>query len=172
MKSPDELKRENERLRERISKLSAASLRISASLDLDTVLGEVVESARALTGARYGGIVTSGESGRAFDFVSSGLTTEEHRQLLEWAEGPRLCQHVRDLEGTLTMKDLHGYIRALGFSPHPVVPKTVQATALRHRGVHLGNFFLAGKAGGGVFTREDEEVLLLFAAQAATATGR
>ena len=169
MKSPNELRRENERLRERISQLSAASLRISASLDLDTVLGEVVESARALTGASYGGIVTSGESGRAFDFVSSGLTTEEHGQLLEWAEGPRLCQHVRDLEGTLKMKDLHGYIRALGFSPHPVVPRTVQATALRHRGVHLGNFFLAGKAGGAEFTKEDAEVLLLFAAQAATA---
>ena len=129
----------------------------------------MVESARSLTGARYGGIVTSGESGRDFDFVSSGLTAEEHRQLLDWAEGPRLCEHVRDLEGTLTLKDLHGYIRALGFSSHPMVPKTVQAIALRHRGLHLGNFFLAGKAGGGEFTREDEEVLLLFAAQAATA---
>ena len=169
MNSSDQLRQENERLRDRISKLSAASLRISASLDLDTVLKEVVESARSLTGAGYGGIVTTGESGRDFDFVSSGLTAEEHRQLLDWAEGPRLCEHVRDLEGTLTMKDLHGYIRALGFSPHPVVPKTVQATALRHRGLHLGNFFLAGKAGGGEFTREDEEVLLLFAAQAATA---
>ena len=169
MNSSDKLRQENERLRDRISELSAASLRISASLDLDTVLKEVVESARSLTGARYGGIVTSGESGRSFDFVSSGLTGEEHQQLLDWAEGPRLCEHVRDLEGTLTMKDLHGYIQALGFSPHPVVPKTVQATALRHRGLHFGNFFLAGKAGGGEFTREDEEVLLLFAAQAATA---
>ena len=169
MKSRNELIREIEVLQDRISKLSAASLRISASLDLDTVLKEVVESARSLTGARYGGIVTSGESDSGFNFVSSGLTEEEHRQLLEWAEGPRLCEHVRDLEGTLTMKDLHGYIRELGFSPHPVVPKTVQATALRHRGLHLGNFFLAGKAGGGEFTREDEEVLLLFAAQAATA---
>ena len=37
-------------LRERISKLSAASVRISVSLDLDTVLSEVVESARALIG--------------------------------------------------------------------------------------------------------------------------
>ena len=41
-------------LRARISALSAASLRISASLDLEMVLNEVVESARALTGARYG----------------------------------------------------------------------------------------------------------------------
>ena len=36
-------------LRGRISRLSAAILRINASLDLDTVLHEVVESARALT---------------------------------------------------------------------------------------------------------------------------
>ena len=35
---------------------AAASSRISASLDLNTVLHEVVESARALIGARYGAI--------------------------------------------------------------------------------------------------------------------
>ena len=58
MKSPDELRRENEALGDRISKLSAAILRISASLDVNTVLHEVVDSARALTGARYGVITT------------------------------------------------------------------------------------------------------------------
>ena len=52
MKSQDELRRENEMLRDRISRLSAASLQITASLELTTVLREVVESARALTGAR------------------------------------------------------------------------------------------------------------------------
>ena len=37
------------------------------------------------------------------------------------------------------------------------------------RGVHVGNFFLAEKEGGREFTSEDEEVLVLFASQAATA---
>ena len=50
MSAPDELRREIAALRERISALSAASLRISASLDLETVLREVVESAQSLTG--------------------------------------------------------------------------------------------------------------------------
>ena len=50
--------REVEALRRRISVLSAASLRISASIDLDTVLHEVVDSARALTGSGYGLIIT------------------------------------------------------------------------------------------------------------------
>ena len=50
-------------LRARISALRAASLRISASLDLETVLNEVVESARALTGARFAANATIDEAG-------------------------------------------------------------------------------------------------------------
>ena len=169
MKSRDELMREIEVLRDRISRLSAASLRISASLDLDTVLSEVVESARALTGACYGGIATIGDSGEPEDFVSSGYTPEEHRQFMGWTDGVRLFEHFRDLEGALRVSDLPGHVRSLGIVPHPILPKTIQATPMRHRGVNVGNFFLGGKAGGREFTSEDEDVLLLFAAQAATA---
>ena len=52
MTRPDALRRENEALRDRLARLSAAILRISASLDVTTVLHEVVDSARALTGVR------------------------------------------------------------------------------------------------------------------------
>ena len=54
---------EMKELRGRLSQLSTAILRISAILDVDTVLQEVVDSARALTGARYGIITTVDESG-------------------------------------------------------------------------------------------------------------
>ena len=40
---------------------------------------------------------------------------------------------------------------------------------MRYRGEHLGNFFLSDKADGEAFTGEDEEILVLFASQAATA---
>ena len=46
------------------SALSAAVLRIGASLDLDTVLEEVVATARALTGAGCGAIATVDASGQ------------------------------------------------------------------------------------------------------------
>ena len=57
----DDLRREIEALRERSAFLNGAILRVNASLDVDAVLGEVVESARALTGARYGAIATVDE---------------------------------------------------------------------------------------------------------------
>ena len=139
----EELRRENAARRERTSRLSAAVLRISASLHLDTVLHEAVESARALTGARYAVITTIDDSGQLEDFVTSGFTAAQRRQL---ADG-----------------------RALGDWADLIGANSLPRTPLRHRGRHVGDFMLAGKDGGREFTRDDEEVLVLLAAQAATA---
>ena len=134
------------------------------------MLNEVVESARALTGARYGAIATIDEAGAPQDFVTSGFTADEHRHIVEWPDGPRLFEFFRDLPGPLRIPDVPAYVRALGFSPDDRLPsKTFQGTPMRHRGVHVGNFYLVEKAGGEAFTDEDEEILVLFAAQAATA---
>ena len=169
MNCSDETNREIHALRERISALSAAILRISASLDLATVLQEVVDSARTLTGARYGVIATIDEAGEVQDFVSSGFTDEEHLQMAQWPDGPRLFEHLRNQPGPLQVGDLHDYVRSLGFSPNLMVSSTLQGVPMRHRGVQVGNFFLAEKEDAPEFTDEDEEVLMLFASQAATA---
>ena len=65
----DNLRQENRELRERLSRLSEASLRISGDLDFDTVLQEVLDSARSLTGARYGVITLLDHGGQAKDFL-------------------------------------------------------------------------------------------------------
>ena len=169
MTDRDQTAAENAALRARISALSAASLRISASLDLETVLNEVVESARALTGARYGAIATIDEAGVPQDFVTSGFTAEEHRNMEEWPDGPRLFEFFRDLPGPLRIPDVSAYVRSLGFSSDRLPSKTFQGMPMRHLGVHVGNFYLVEKEGGEAFTDEDEEILVLFASQAATA---
>jgi len=155
--------------RDRASRLSAAILRISASLDVDTVLREVVDSARALTGARYGLIATIDEAGRAREFVISGLPPEDAQQLAAWPDAPRLFEHLRGLDGPLRLADLGEYVGALGLAPGLIPCRTFQGTPMRHRGLDVGNFFLGEKEGGQEFTDDDEEVLVLFAAQAAIA---
>ncbi len=160
---------EIEALRERISMLSAASLRISASLDVKTVLQEVVDSARALIKARYGGIVTIDESGQPRDFLTTGFTDAEHRRMAEWPDGPRLFEHFRDLPGVLRMPDARAYAHTLGFALDRQLSGSFLGTPMRHRGQHVGNFYLVEKEGGAEFTSEDEEILVLFASQAATA---
>ena len=69
--------------RQRNSGLIAAILRISASRDVDTVLQEVVDSARALTGARYGVIATIDEAGRPHEHVNWGSKAEDARPVVK-----------------------------------------------------------------------------------------
>jgi len=150
--------------------LSAAILRISATLDLDSVLAEVVESARRLTGARYGVIATVDEAGAPTrQPVFSGFTPEEEQELFTWPDSARLFEHLRELPGPLRLADLSGYVRSLGIAPARMFSRTFQGTPMRHRGAEVGHFFLADKADGNEFTDADEEVLRLFASQAAAA---
>ena len=173
MPSHDELRQENEVLRDRISTLNdaiAATLRITASLDVSTVLQEIVESACALTGARYGTIMTVDEAGQPQDYTTFGFTPEQHQQLLAWTDGLNFVEHLQQLPGPVRLEDLSGYIDSLGYSPQAVIlSPNLLGTQMRHRGVDVGGFYLAAKAGGEKFTSEDEEVLVLFASQAAAA---
>ena len=169
MSEPDDIHRAFEALKQRTASLSAAIVRVSASLDLATVLQEVVDAARALTAARYGIIATIDETGEVREFVTSGFTPEEQRQFVDWPDGPKLFAHFRDLPGPIRLTDLPAFVRALGFSADLMRSKTFQGTPMRHRGVHVGNFFLAEKEGAPAFTEEDEEVLMLLASQAGAA---
>ncbi len=153
--------------RSRISALSAAILRISASLDVPTVLREVIDAARALTAARHGIIATVDQTGGGREYVISGFPPDVARELVAWPDAPRLFEHLRGLEAPLRLADLPGYVRSLGFSAELLPAKTFQGTPMHHRGTYVGTFFLAGKEGGEEFTDEDEELLVLFAAQAA-----
>ncbi len=169
MTDSHDARRENQALRERISTLNAAILRISATLDLDTVLAEVLESARGLTAARCGVIATVDEAGAPQDFVFSGFTPAEEQELAAWPDRGRLFQHLRELPGPLRLADLSDYVRSLGMAPTRTFARTCQGAPMHHRGADVGNFFLAGKEGGEEFTDEDEEVLMLLASQAAAA---
>ena len=153
--------------RERLSALSEAILRINANLEVESVLREVVESTRAMTGARYGMIVLTDGHGEVQDFVTSGVGPEKHLVFLEWSDGPRLFAHLHGLSSPLRIPDLNDYIRSLGFSPFPIPIGSFQAMPMRHGNGNDGIFFLGEKPGE--FTEADEEVLVLFASQAVTA---
>ena len=157
---------------DRASALAAAILGVSASLDLDTVLREIVEGARGLTGARLGIVATADEAGVPGDYVFAGFQPGEERELVEWSGGLALFEHLHELPGPLRVDDLAAYVRReLGLAPPPPIPGAFQGARVRYRDASVGYLFLGEKAGGAAFTHADEEVLLLFAAQAAAAIG-
>ena len=164
--------REIQALRERLSRLSEASLRINESLDFDTVVQGVLDSARSLTGASYGVMTFLDDSGCPREFLSSGLTAEEERRIWGLSEGMRLYEYLGNLPSPLRLPDLLAHLRSRGL-PEPQLPLSAGpvlsflAAPIFHRGERTGNLFLGGKEAGGTFTGEDEDTLVLFASQAA-----
>ncbi len=154
---------------ERVSTLVAAIRRINATLDLDTVLREVVESARALTGARKGVIVVLDEDGAPREPLFSGLTPEEQSEQLAWPGNARLYEHLRTLGEPLRAADFPAYVAALGIESPWTISRTFLGMPMQYGEMDAGSFSLSDKADGEAFTAEDEEVLALFASQAATA---
>ena len=74
---------------DRLSRLSQASLRINESLDVDTALQAVMESARSLTDAPYAVIITLDASGVIEDHLGLGFAPGEVERLWQAQEGPR-----------------------------------------------------------------------------------
>ena len=172
LRNPDDLSHENQALRERLSKLSEASIRITEDLDLDIVLQGVVDGARSLTGARMGGITALDEQGQLQDFITSGLTPEEHQRFLELPGGPEFFAYLSMIPGPLRLADFSGHTTSVGLPEidPPLGPVGAFLGApIRHRGEHAGNLYLSDKEGGLEFTQEDEDTLLMFASQAAMA---
>ena len=170
MEQADDQAREIAALRDRLSRLSQASLRINESLDFDTVLQRVLDSACSLTGARYGVITLLGESGRIQDFLYSGLTPEESRRFAEFPDGMLFFEYLSSIGEPLRLRDFHSYVRELGlpeFHPPMAVssPLPFLAAPIRHLGESVGAFYVGEKEVE--FTPEDEETLVMFASQAA-----
>ncbi len=143
MNNPGDLQREIDDLRERLLRLSEASLRITEGLDPDTVLQEALDSARALTDARYGGITTLDDEGRLLDFITSGFTPEDRQRMMDLPPGLALFDYFSSIQGSLRFGDVAGHMRSLGFPEgHPPL-NTLLGAPMRHRGEHVGNLYVA-----------------------------
>ena len=165
----DDLLQEIEALRARLTKLSEASRRVSENLDLNIVLQEVIDSARYLTSARYGALLTYEPSGAIQDFLTSGLSAEEIKRLKTLPQGLGLLGYMNEIREPLRLTDIASHPSSVGFpEDHPPM-KNLLGMPIRRHGEHVGNIYLTEKEGGWEFTGEDQDVLVMFASQAGAA---
>ena len=171
LKEADAPMQEIETLRARLLKMSEVSRRVTESLDLRTVLQEVVDGARSLTSARYGALGIFDDSGQVQDFVTSGITPEERDLLVSLPKGLGLLGYLNEVQEPLRLADIAKHSRSVGFPENHPTMKTFLGAPIRHLGEPVGNIYLTEKEGGLEFSQEDEETLVMLASQAAIAIG-
>ena len=156
-------------LRGRMLGLTDAILRISEDLDVDVVLQEVVDTARALTGARYGAIVTLDDDGELQDLLLSGIPDDKEPQLLGYDRGWDLFKFLSDTPELSRTPDLTTHLEAAGFPGFWPPIRPFLSTQIKVRDRHVGTIFIGDTHDDSMFTPDDEETLAMFAAQAAMA---
>ena len=81
---------------------------------MNTVLNEIAVAARGLTGARYAVIITIDDAGQLEDYVMSGFSPAEERQVSEWPAHMQIFEQLRDLQDQLRVADMPAYQHAGG----------------------------------------------------------
>ena len=165
MERPDERDRRIQELEERLARLTEASLSINESLEFETVLQKVLDSARSLTGARYGVIATMDDQETV---LTSGTSEDEHQRLVTLPGGDTIFAHFIALADPLRVDDFGAYALSAGLNGELPMPVRAGLYApIRHRGQSVGVIFQGHDQEGRTFSSEDEKVLAMFASQAA-----
>ena len=153
----------------RLRELITTGVAIASELGLDGVLQRVVESAAALTEARYAALgVIDGTGSKLERFYTHGIDAETRATIGAVPRGHGILGVLIQDASPLRLRDLAADPRSVGFPVgHPPMRSFLGVPVLL-RGIAYGNLYLTEKAGG-EFTDEDEELVLLLAGQAAVA---
>jgi signal transduction histidine kinase len=154
----------------RLRALFEASIALTSELSLDSLLQRLVETAASLTGARFAALGVIDESGSALErFVTSGVDSKTHEAIGDLPRGRGILGVLISEARPLRLHDLGADPGSAGFPPNHPPMRTFLGVPILLRGVAYGNLYLTEKEGGADFSEEDEELVVLLAAQAAVA---
>jgi signal transduction histidine kinase len=154
----------------RLRALLDATVALTSELSLDALLQKLVETAAALTGARYAALGVIDETGSALErFVTTGIDPESHAAIGDLPSGRGILGVLIREAQPLRLHDLGEDPRSVGFPPNHPPMRGFLGVPILLRGVAYGNLYLTEKGSGEDFSDEDQELVTLLAAQAAVA---
>ena len=155
--------------RERLRSLLDAVVGISTDLDLRSTLERIVASACRLAGARYGALGVIGEDRRLVEFVTHGISPEQHAAIGSPPTGRGVLGLLIDDPRPLRLRDITAHPKSYGFPPNHPPMRSFLGVPIRIRDTAYGNLYLAEKLDGEEFTEDDEKMMVALAAAAGAA---
>ena len=155
---------------DRLKTLVEVGLLLTSELSLDGVLQRLAQHSARLLGARYAAIGVLDPTGKQLEaFHTSGISEADREQIGPLPRGHGILGVLIRNPRVLRLPDLARHPDSYGFPPHhPEMKSFLGAPIVGRRGV-FGNIYLTEKLNADTFTEEDEGLLVLLAAQAASA---
>jgi two-component system, NarL family, sensor histidine kinase DevS len=153
----------------RLRRLIAVGRSLVSQLDLETVLGRVLNAARDLTQARYAalGILDSDRS-RLDRFITVGIDDSTRVRIGALPEGRGVLGVLINDPKPLRLRNVSDHPRSYGFPEHHPPMGSFLGVPILIGGEAFGNLYLTEKEGGD-FDEVDEESVIILAEWAAIA---
>jgi signal transduction histidine kinase len=153
-----------------LSRLLDVGRGMVSELDLESVLRQVLDAARDLTGARYAALGVLDDDKRELErFVYTGIDEETRQRIGPLPRGLGILGELIRDPRPLRLARISDHPRSYGFpAEHPEMT-TFAGTPVMIRGEAYGNLYLSEKEGGEEFSERDEELLIVLAEWAAIA---
>lgn len=155
---------------DRSQRLIDVGASLLSELDLESVLGSVVEAARELTGAEYAALgVLNSERTELERFIYLGIDDATRRDIGNLPRGHGLLGELIREPKPLRLPDVNRHPHAYGFPPaHPPMHSFL-GVPIMIRGEAYGNLYMTEKQGAKEFDEADEEAAVTLATWAAIA---
>lgn len=137
------------------------------SEDMGRFLHRLVDTACALTNARYGALALFDKDGTNLtEFLTSGMDEATKSAIGKPPEGRGVLGVLAHSDGPLRLKDLTAHQASVGFPPHHPPMHSFLGTSIKAHGRLFGRLYLTERQNGDEFTATDEQILAAFASQA------
>jgi len=133
------------------------------------VLQQVADLSRELVSATYSALGIMGQDGSLVQFITSGISRPDRDKIGDAPRGHGILGVVLKEGQSLRLHDLNQHPMSEGFPANHPTMRSFLGVPITFKGEVLGNLYLTDKIGAEDFSPEDENIVTLFAAQAAVA---
>ena len=155
--------------REQLGALVEAGKILAAERTLETLLQRIVEVACRLLQARYGALGTLDATGGLEHFVTTGLDEAQRAAIGSLPTGRGILGLAVRERRPLRIRDITQDPQAHGFPPHHPMMRSFLGVPIVSRGRVFGHLYMTEKQGAEEFSKEDEQLAVTLAGQAAVA---
>ena len=129
----------------------------------------MADLSKELVSATYSALGILGKDGSLVQFITSGISEAGRDRIGDPPKGKGILGVVLREEQSLRLHDLTQHPDAGGFPANHPPMRSFLGMPITFKGIVMGNLYLTDKIGAEEFSDDDENIVTLFAAQAAVA---
>jgi two-component system, NarL family, sensor histidine kinase DevS len=158
-----------EQLQERLIALHQASLELVKDVSLETLLERIATVACEQADARYAALGVLDTQGKLEKFIAVGMTEREIKRIIHPPKGLGLIGELMNAREPLRVSVIKDHPRSVGFPANHPPMRSFLGVPIRAADRQLGQIYLTDKKDAPEFTADDEKIIQMLAAYAATA---